>query len=181
MTDAKDDIGRQLIGFLPNMRRFGYTLTRNQDTADDLVQAACEKALANASGFTPGTRFDSWVFRIMRNLRIDQIRKGKSAGQAEEIDTQIDLVGTDGVREAHARMDLGDVSRAIAALPDDQREILLLVCAEDMSYKEVSELLGIPIGTVMSRLARARKKLVEGGGINADARRSQPEEDGHGS
>jgi RNA polymerase sigma-70 factor, ECF subfamily len=181
VTDARDEIGRQLIGFLPNMRRFGYTLTRNQDTADDLVQAACEKALANASGFTLGTRFDSWVFRIMRNLWIDQIRKGKSAGQAEDIDTQIDLVGTDGAREAHARMDLSDASRAIAALPDDQREILLLVCAEDMSYKEVSELLGIPIGTVMSRLARARKKLVEGGGINAGTRRSQPEEDGHGS
>lgn len=181
MTDARDEIGRQLIGFLPNMRRFGYTLTRSQDSADDLVQAACEKALANATGFTPGTKFDSWMFRIMRNLWIDQIRKGRTAGPAEDIETQVDLVGTDGEREAHARMDLSDVSRAIATLPDDQREILLLVCAEDMSYKEVSELLGIPIGTVMSRLARARKKLVEGDGINAGSRRSHREEDGHGS
>lgn len=181
MTDARDEIGRQLIGFLPNMRRFGYTLTRNQDSADDLVQAACEKALANATGFTPGTKFDSWMFRIMRNLWIDQIRRGRTAGPAEDIETQVDLVGTDGAREAHARMDLSDVSRAIATLPDDQREILLLVCAENMSYKEVSELLGIPIGTVMSRLARARKKLVEGDGINAGSRRSHREEDGHGS
>ncbi|VVT07326.1 RNA polymerase sigma factor [Rhizobium sp. EC-SD404] len=181
MTDARDEIGRQLIGFLPNMRRFGYTLTRNQDSADDLVQAACEKALANVTGFTPGTKFDSWMFRIMRNLWIDQIRKGRTAGPAEDIETQVDLVGTDGEREAHARMDLSDVSRAIATLPDDQREILLLVCGEDMSYKEVSELLGIPIGTVMSRLARARKKLVEGDGINAGSRRSHREEDGHGS
>jgi RNA polymerase sigma-70 factor (ECF subfamily) len=181
VTDARDEIGRQLIGFLPNMRRFGYTLTRNQDSADDLVQAACEKALANATSFTPGTKFDSWMFRIMRNLWIDQIRKGRTAGPAEDIETQVDLVGTDGEREAHARMDLSDVSRAIATLPDDQREILLLVCAEDMSYKEVSQLLGIPIGTVMSRLARARKKLVEGDGINAGSRRSHREEDGHGS
>lgn len=181
MTDANDQIGRQLIAFLPNMRRFGYTLTRAQDTADDLVQAACEKALANAASFTPGTRFDAWMFRIMRNLWIDQARRRKTAGPVDDIDERVDLVGAEGEREVHARMELADVSRAIAALPDDQREILLLVCAEDMSYKQVSELLGIPIGTVMSRLARARKKLVEPGGIKAAATRSPAEENGQGS
>lgn len=154
------------------MRRFGYTLTRSAPTADDLVQSACERALASAASFREGTRFDAWVFRIMRNLWIDQVRRGRTAGPQEDIAGRHDLAGADGEREAHSRLELADVGRAIMELPDDQREILLLVCAEEMAYKDVAALLDLPIGTVMSRLARARQKLAEKQGINPGDSRS---------
>lgn len=178
MADARKRIGKELIAFLPNMRRFGFALTRSRDAADDLVQAACERALASAEGFQPGTRFDAWVFRIMRNLWIDQMRRRKTAGAHDDIDQRFDIVGADGEREAHARMELSEVSRSIAELPEDQRTVLLLVCAEDMAYKDVAALLDIPIGTVMSRLARARRKLAEAGGIFASGDRSSGKKDG---
>lgn len=165
MTSARDRIGRDLIAFLPNMRRFGYTLTRSATVADDLVQSACERALASASSFHEGTRFDAWIFRIMRNLWIDQVRRGRTAGPQENIADRHDLAGADGEREVHSRLELADVGRAIMELPEDQRQILLLVCAEDMAYKDVATLLDLPIGTVMSRLARARRKLAEMQGI----------------
>ncbi|WP_099865311.1 RNA polymerase sigma factor [Pararhizobium haloflavum] len=180
MTDTKVEIGKQLIAFLPNMRRFGFSLTRSQDKADDLVQAACERALSRADGFEPGTRFDAWIFRIMRNLWIDQIRRNRTAGPQDDIDAQADLVGAEGEREVHARMELAEVARAIVDLPQEQREILVLVCGEDMAYKDVASLLDIPIGTVMSRLARARKKLAEVAGIKPRAGRSVGRNDGQG-
>jgi RNA polymerase sigma-70 factor, ECF subfamily len=172
VSERNQSVGDLLIGFLPNMRRFGYSLARSQDKADDLVQAACERALLNAGSFEAGTRFDAWIFRIMRNLWIDQTRRARTAGPQDDIEDRHDLVGSDGEREAVARLTLNSVGEAIMALPDDQRELLLLVCVEELSYKEAAETLDIPIGTVMSRLARARKKLAESGGINPDAMRS---------
>jgi RNA polymerase sigma-70 factor (ECF subfamily) len=175
------DLGDQLIAFLPNMRRFAYSLTRTQDTADDLVQAACERALANAASFAAGTRFDAWIFRIIRNLHIDRLRRQKTAGPQEDIAEKHDLPGAEGEREAHARLELERVREAIMALPDDQREVLLLVCIEEFSYKDAADALDIPIGTVMSRLARARKKLSEVGGINPATARSPQTRDGAGT
>ncbi len=174
-------MGDQLIAFLPNMRRFAYSLTRTQDKADDLVQAACERALANAASFAAGTRFDAWIFRIIRNLHIDQLRRLKTAGPQEDVDEKHDLPGAEGEREAHARLELERVQQAIMALPDDQREVLVLVCVEELSYKDAAEALDIPIGTVMSRLARARKKLSENGGINVSPSRSSHIRDGAGT
>lgn len=180
MGDTETSVGAQIIAFLPNMRRFGYSLTRTQDRADDLVQAACERALSSAGSFQPGTRFDAWIFRIMRNLWIDQVRRQKTAGPQDDIDERPDIMGVEGEREAHARLELSRVRQAILALPDDQREVIVLVCVEDLSYKDAAETLGIPIGTVMSRLARARKKLAEQDGIKAGAARSDTVKDGNG-
>jgi RNA polymerase sigma-70 factor, ECF subfamily len=172
VQDSNTSVGAQLTGFLPNMRRFGYSLTRSQDKADDLVQAACERALANAASFAADTRFDAWIFRIMRNLWIDQTRRAKTAGPQDDIDEQVDLVGHDGERDVMARLELTGVAQAIMELPEDQRALLLLVCVEDLSYKEAAEALDIPLGTVMSRLARARRKLAERKGIIPEAARS---------
>lgn len=166
------EFGQQLIAFLPNMRRFAISLCRSSELADDLVQSACERALASADSFEPGTRFDSWIFRIIRNLWIDRLRKSKTEGIQEDIEEQFDLVGSHGEQVQEARLALSDTAKAIAALPDDQREVLLLVCVEDFSYQETSETLDIPIGTVMSRLARARKKIIETTGIKPSAGRS---------
>ena len=125
--------------------------------ADDLVQMACERALANEHRFEAGTRFDAWMFRILRNLWIDDIRKRKTAGPQEDIDERHDIAGVSGEREMEARLTLNSVAQAIGDLADDQREVLLLVCVEELSYRDAAEVLAVPIGTVMSRLARARK------------------------
>jgi RNA polymerase sigma-70 factor (ECF subfamily) len=159
MTAVEHDIGDQLIALLPNMRRFALSLARRPDVADDLVQQACERALAHAASFQPGTRFDAWIFRIIRNLWIDRIRRDKTAGPQDDIEERRDLLGDDGERSMEARLTLASVGEAMARLPDDQRELIVLVCVEDLSYRDAAEILGIPIGTVMSRLARARRAI----------------------
>jgi RNA polymerase sigma-70 factor (ECF subfamily) len=172
MTDRTDSVEDQLVAFLPNLRRFAISLCGARDVADDLVQAACERALASADRFEPGTRFDAWMFRILRNLWIDQVRRRKTAGIEEDITERQDIAGASGEREVEAIMTLKSVAEAIADLAEDQREVLLLVCVEDFSYREAADVLGIPIGTVMSRLARARKNLASAAGITAEPARS---------
>ena len=162
----------QLVAFLPNLRRFAISLCRSRVMADDLVQMACERALANEHRFEEGTRFDAWMFRILRNLWIDEVRKRKTAGPQEDIEDRGDLVGASGEREVEARLTLKSVAEAIDELSEEQREVLLIVCVEELSYKEAAEVLGVPIGTVMSRLARARRNLAEAAGISAPPQRS---------
>jgi RNA polymerase sigma-70 factor, ECF subfamily len=162
MSNAVKDVGERLIAFLPNLRRFAISLCRSRDLADDLVQAACERALASAERFEPGTRFDAWMFRILRNLWIDQMRRQKTAGVQDDISERHDIAGAQGEREAEARLTLKTVA-----------DVLLLVCVEELSYREAADVLGVPIGTVMSRLARARKNLAEAAGITATTARSQ--------
>lgn len=172
MTDRIDRVEDQLVAFLPNLRRFAISLCGSRDVADDLVQAACERALASAERFEPGTRFDAWMFRILRNLWIDVVRRRKTAGVQEDISERQDIAGVSGEREVEARMTLKSVGEAITELPDEQREVLLLVCIEELSYRETADVLGIPIGTVMSRLARARKNLALSAGITPAPARS---------
>lgn len=162
---AMISFGERLIGFLPNMRRFSISLTGSADIADDLVQAACERALAHQDSFDPLTRFDAWIFRIIRNLWIDQVRRQKTAGPREEISDLQDVLGGGGEKDVLARMELAEVIAAMSALSNDQREVLILVCVEDFSYRDAADLLDLPIGTVMSRLARARRNLAIASGI----------------
>lgn len=161
-----------LVGFLPNMRRFSISLTGSRDIADDLVQAACERALAHQDSFDPRTRFDAWIFRILRNLWIDRIRKDRTAGQKEDIEDHADSAQLMESPDVFPRMELREVGDAIAGLSEDQREVLVLVCIEDLSYRDTAEVLDIPIGTVMSRLARARKNLAVACGISGGLDRS---------
>lgn len=152
------EIRTEMIALLPRLRAFARSLTGKADQADDLVQMTVEKALRNLDGYMPGTRLDSWLFRIMRNAWIDTIRARKET-QALDDDTAETLMGEDGRTTTEARLHLADVQRAMAALPEEQRAVLMLVCVEGMRYREVAEALEIPEGTVMSRLSRARLGL----------------------
>lgn len=154
-------IGQELVALLPRLRRFALVLCRSQPLADDLVQGACERALAHADSWTPGTRFDAWMFRILRNHWIDHLRRTKAEGMTEDVATQTQLIGDPGEGPILSKLVLSEVQQAIESLPQEQREVLVLVCAEDLSYREAAEVLHVPIGTIMSRLARARKRLVE--------------------
>lgn len=153
-------IGQELVALLPRLRRFALVLCRSPSLADDLVQGACERALANAGSWTPGTRFDAWVFRILRNHWIDHLRRSRTEGMSEDITVQTGIVGDAGEEPILSKLLLAEVQQIIDAMPEEQREVLLLVCVEDLAYREAAEVLGVPIGTVMSRLARARKRLV---------------------
>ncbi len=154
-------IGKDLVALLPRLRRFALVLCRSPSLADDLVQGACERALANAGSFTPGTRFDAWAFRILRNHWIDHLRRSRTEGMTEDVTAQTHIVGDTGEEPILNKLLLAEVQQIIDAMPSEQREVLLLVCVEDLAYREAAEVLGVPIGTVMSRLARARKRLVE--------------------
>jgi RNA polymerase sigma-70 factor (ECF subfamily) len=159
------EIRLQLVSLLPRLRRFGITLTRSADLADDLVQSACERALKAEEQWQPGTRLDSWMFRIMRNLWIDDIRKSKSRGPHQELEAENELSGEDGVRTSEIRSETTVIEGAISRLPEEFRSVLVLVCIEELSYREAADILGLPIGTIMSRLARARRKLADDLGL----------------
>ncbi len=165
---ASERFGDQLVAVLPRLRRFARGLTGSSVEADDLVQAACERALARRHQFQEGTRFDSWMFRIVQTIWIDQIRSRevrKADGDVGE-----DRLGSDEpVRRVEARLTLAEVRRAVDRLSPDQRAALLLVTVEGLSYKEAAEVVDVPVGTIMSRLARARialqLQLEAGGGM----------------
>ncbi len=154
-------IGKELVALLPRLRRFALVLCRSPSLADDLVQSACERALAHADSWTPGTRFDAWVFRILRNHWIDYLRRSRTEGMKEDVTLQTEIAGDLGEEPILNKLLLAEVQQIISTMPAEQREVLLLVCVEDLAYREAAEVLGVPIGTVMSRLARARKRLVE--------------------
>jgi RNA polymerase sigma-70 factor, ECF subfamily len=147
----------ELVNLLPRLRRFGYGLTGSLDDGDDLVQSACERALTRLSQFEPGTRLDSWMFRIMQNLWIDRRRAQRARPEVGVNPSALEALAVgDAEREMDRRLSMATVRRAVAELSDDHRAVLLLVCVEGLSYREAASVLGVPMGTVMSRLARAR-------------------------
>jgi len=149
----------ELVTLLPRLRRFAYGLAGNMADGDDLLQSACLRALDRADQWRPGTRLDSWVYRILQNLWIDQIRSGRRREIALDEDVMAAFPGGDQAREMEAKLGLAEARRVVAKLPAEQRAVLLLVSVEGASYKEAAEILEIPIGTVMSRLSRARLSL----------------------
>jgi RNA polymerase sigma-70 factor (ECF subfamily) len=168
------DIAELLVALLPRLRRYALVLARADDVADDLVQAACERALATERGPADGAPFDAWMFRIVRNLWIDRGRRQQTEGVQVEIDDHLEELGAadsaaDTADITDTRRTLARVRGAIDALPDDQRELLLLVCGEGMTYREAADVLGVPIGTVMSRLARGRARLAALAGLDGQA------------
>ncbi len=157
-VDEFKETKREMIALLPRLRAFARALTRDQAMADDLVQLGCEKALRNLGGYTPGTRLDAWLFRIIRNSWIDD-RRAQRRFQLVADPTELDTMGEDGRDAIHARLELRDVARAMAGMEQEQREVLMLIGVNGMRYREAAEALDIPIGTVMSRLSRARRAL----------------------
>lgn len=164
-VDMSVDIRPHMIALLPRLRAFAHALARSGDAADDLVQATCEKALGAVDSWTPGSRLDSWMFRIMQNHWIDLKRRTRPQTGLDGPDG-LRLVAEDGRRVAEARLTLGTVRDLIEEMSEDQRTVLVLVCVEELSYREAAEVLDIPIGTVMSRLARARKTIADAMGAD---------------
>lgn len=148
-----------MVALLPRLRRFAYVLTRDMERADDLVQETCLRALDRLDQWERGTRLDSWLYRIAQNIWFDRLRAIKVRGETAEIDTAVDLAGEDGRNVTETRLALTDISRAISKLPEEQQVLIALVCVDGLSYKEAADTLQVPIGTVMSRLARARQAL----------------------
>lgn len=161
-----DTFADDLIALLPNLRRYALSLCRNGDTADDLVQSTVERALAARDRHDPATRLDAWLFRILRNAFIDMTRRTKTRGINVDIADMPEASIVDGPAVTEARLMLSAAEAAIEALPVDQREVMLLICIEEMTYAEAASVLGIPVGTVMSRLARARIAVANRLGIN---------------
>jgi len=149
-----------MVAILPRLRRFAYSLTANMEEADDLVQAACERALSREAQWKPGTRLDSWMFRIIHTHWIDQKRAMRNRKVHICLD-DVSLCSNDGGKgkKLEARLMLGNVARAMEQLPPKDRLVLSLVCVDGMSYRDAADTLCVPMGTVMSRLARARRRL----------------------
>ncbi|WP_328586699.1 RNA polymerase sigma factor [Roseovarius atlanticus] len=162
----EDSFEEHLIAALPALRRFALSLCRRADIADDLVQTAVERAVAHRDQYDPDMRLEPWLFRILRNAWIDQSRRRATRGTEIDVTVSPEAATVDGTRVNEARLMLRETEEALAALPDDQREVILLVCFEELSYAEAAEVLGIPKGTVMSRLSRGRVALAEKLGIS---------------
>lgn len=143
-----------LIALIPRLRRYARALVGERAAADDLVQDTLERAWSKLHLYRHGTDLRAWLFTVMHNVHVNQVRAARPTAALE-----------DGMPELAQRAVQGDallvrdLERAIAALPAAQREVLLLVALEDLSYDETARVLGIPIGTVMSRLSRAREKV----------------------
>ena len=156
MADSSETFRREIAALLPRLRRFGRTLARHREDADDLVQIAVERALMRAGQWQPGTRLDSWMFRIMQNAWIDETRVRERRAKTFVAEEEGEHVG---VSSTDAQIDAIAVRKAVAQLGDDQRAVVGLVLVEGLPYREAAEVLGVPIGTLTSRLARAREAL----------------------
>lgn len=164
-----DEIRQRMVEFLPRLRRFAYVLTGDSDRGDDLVQETCARALSRLDQFEPGTRLDSWMFRIAQTQWFDRMRAQKTRGEVFDLDTAENIAGEDGRRVTESRLTLSKVCEGIARLPPEQQMLIALIAVDGLSYKEAAEILQIPVGTVMSRLARARLYLYRfGAGADRD-------------
>jgi RNA polymerase sigma-70 factor (ECF subfamily) len=147
-----------LILLVPQLRRYARTLARDTAWADDLVQDAMERALGHGHSFTLGTNLRAWAFTILRNLYLDQLRRHREVAMDEDT---LPWNKTAMANQAVDGLLLRDLQRALFGLPVEQREVLMLVGVEEFTYQEAATVLGIPIGTVMSRLSRAREQMRE--------------------
>lgn len=151
---------QELLALLPRLRRFARGLARDVADADDLCQASIERALKSRDQWQAGTRLDSWMYRIMRNIWIDNRRAAARRGIHADIDDGVMQIADDSHSRMEASMDLNDVDRAMDKLPDEQREAVMLVLVEGYSYKEAAEIMEVPAGTLTSRLVRGREALM---------------------
>lgn len=154
----ESEFRRELIALLPRLLRFAMALARSRDEAEDLAQAACERALARVSQWQPDTRLDSWMFRITQTIWLNRMRsRAVGARYRAELARQDKSAAEP---QAEDRLMLADVAEKVLELPAEQRVLLILVTVEGLTYREAADAVGIPIGTVMSRLARARLTLM---------------------
>lgn len=147
----------EIVALLPKLRRFARALAGQPADADDLVQLVVERALLRLEQFQRGTRLDAWLFAMMRNAFIDEARARARRGKT--FVPEDDGVDVGEPARAEGRIDVLDMQKAMMRLPEDQRAAIALVCVEGFGYREAAEVLGVPMGTLTSRLARGREAL----------------------
>lgn len=147
----------ELIETLPRLRRYARLLTGDRNRADDLVQDAIERALAREATFRDGSKLRPWLFSLMHNLFVDGTRSREAVDWSADTNELPEMAAPRSSDPAEMR----DIHKALEKLPTEQREVLLLVAIEGLRYREAAEVLALPVGTVMSRLARAREKMQE--------------------
>ena len=155
-SETPQNIHEQIVTLLPRLRRFARNLTRNPHDADDIVQIAVERALMRLDQWRSDARLDSWMFKIVRNAWIDELRSRGRHGKVFLPEEAGENVGTDSMAR---ETDLLAVESAMARLPQEQREAVSLVLVEGLPYREAADVLDVPIGTLTSRLARGREAL----------------------
>ncbi len=149
---------RAILAEIPRLRRYARAMLGNREAADDLLQDTLERAWVRLSQWRVGSDMRAWLFSIMHNLRVDQLRRptvptvSTHCMDEDELELPTRPAQTD-------ELEVRDLESALSQLPDEQREVLLLVALEEMSYAEIATTLGIPVGTVMSRLSRGRERL----------------------
>ena len=159
MTSSSEfDAG--LAELLPRLRRFAFALARDEADADDLAAQTVERSLRSRQQWQSGSRLDSWVYRIARNLWIDEVRARTRRAKVEMPPEAGETIGHDPRAGTDAAIDLQRVMAAMGRLPDEQREVVALILVEGFGYREAAELLDLPIGTVSSRLVRGRQALL---------------------
>jgi RNA polymerase sigma factor (sigma-70 family) len=168
MTFTAAPLHTEIAALLPRLRRFARTITYRREDADDLVQLALERALNRSEQWEAGTRLDSWIFRIMKNAWIDEMRSRVRRDQLFAPEEAGEHVG-DGFAEAHQQRMA--IQKAISLLSEDHRIVIGLVLVDGLPYKEAADVLEIPMGTLTSRLARAREALQ---GLLSDQARTVP-------
>ena len=156
MTFNATSLPTQIAALLPRLRRFARTIAFNREDADDLVQIAVERALNRSAQWEPGTRLDSWIFRIMKNAWIDEVRSRMRRDAVFAPEEAGEHVGDDYAEAHQQRM---AIQKAISLLSEDHRIVIGLVLVDGLPYKEAAEVLEVPMGTLTSRLARAREAL----------------------
>lgn len=150
-------VGAELGIHIASLRRYACALLRSRVDADDLVQETLVRALSRAEQFTPGTSLRAWLFTILHNLHVNQVRQKVARPGEVPVDDVAPLLTEPGRQEGTVA--LGEMLRILGTLPEEQRQVLLLVGLEGLKYDEVARTLGVPIGTVMSRLSRAREAM----------------------
>jgi RNA polymerase sigma-70 factor (ECF subfamily) len=156
MSETFASTRAQIVALLPRLRRFARTLTRHREDADDLVQLALERALSRLAQWRPEERLDGWLFGIVRNAWIDEVRTRQRWNRVVAPGEEAAAVGDTAAESIADRL---SIEAALAGLPEEQRSAVALVLIEGLSYKEAAHVLDVPIGTLTSRLARARETL----------------------
>ena len=165
---------RELGLLLPRLWRYGLVLSRQKHLAEDLVQATCVRALERAGQFAAGTRLDRWLLAIMHSIWLNELRSQRVRQGQGFVDAEQEL-SFDGESQAQEQVLAAQVIKRVNGLPEAQRETVFLAYVEGLSYKEIAELLHIPVGTVMSRLAAARGKLAETASSNSQSDKTSGE------